>query len=540
MKHTFTLYAPTLDAVACGCGAWQSHTKPMSRGEDGTWWLDTDLPVGTHPYAFHLRSRSHFHHDHTVQVADPMTRWLANDRTTSTVTLPAPIGADDYVWSDAGHPLPDHAHLLIYELFIPMCGEDRPGSFTDAITRIAHIADLGFTAIELLPLTTSDATLGWGYTPAFFAAVDPRFGSETELCRLIEAAHARGLAVILDLVVNHASQDCPWAQIDHNCFFHAYPQDPTSAWGPQFNYAHQLAETGDKPARLLMKQIIAQWIRRFHLDGLRYDAVAQIRDREVLPELTTWARKIAGAKPFIAIAECIPLEIALVSDEGPLDLCWHDRFGADVRRLLTGTWDGAAIEACIDCRKAGFLSGKNVVNYLASHDTGHTVRHLLETGLDEATALARMRLGLVLLFTALGIPMVWMGDEFGCALGADQNAAGLPWQLATTDATRNDLLTLTRTLLRLRREHGALREDYCTVMLRDDLEGLLIFHRWDPAGGRVLVVLHGAAGDAVGRIPAPAVGRWHEHTANRDQEVDAAGNLVFTLNGWEAQVWTFG
>lgn len=537
MHHTFTLYAPTHDAVACHCSAWGNATRPMTRDATGMWSLAADLPVGTHRYTFQLRSRSSFLMDQLVDVSDPMTRWLASDRSTSTVIVPPSQSADDHTWAHDAHALPAHAELAIYELFIPLTGNDQVGTFATAIDRLDHIAELGFTAIELLPLTTSDATRGWGYTPAFFSAVEPRFGSEITLCRLIDAAHARGLAVILDLVVNHASKDCPWARIDHDAFFHALPKDPAAAWGPQFNYGHEIPATGERPARRLMKQVIAQWIQRFHLDGIRYDAVAQIRDRDVLPELTTWARHCAGEKLFFAIAECLPVEIALIAPEGPLDLCWRDSFGRDVRSLMTGIWDGKALESCIDCRKDGFPSGKNVVNYLASHDTGHTMRHLLDAGLDDATALARMRLGAVLLFTAVGIPMVWMGDEFGCADPADQNAEILAWHWCTQGDHRPALFALTRTLLQLRREHAALRDDHCVILLRDDLEGLLVFHRWDDGGGRILVVVHGAEGTATCRIHAPEGGRWREHTVGGEKEPNQAGELEFTVTGWEAQVW---
>ena len=538
MKHTFSVYAPTTPLISCRCSAWGDEPRAMIRGDDGTWTLEADLPEGTHVYTYHLKSLSWFAKGQEVDVADPLARFLDEKQGATVVVIPPPIGADEYAWKHDAQEHPSHDRLAIYEVYVQDVSEAGGGTFNSVVARLEHIAHMGFTAIELMPITTSDTGKGWGYTPAFFYSVEPRFGSEIELCRLVDEAHGHGMAVFLDGVYNHASKDCPLAHIDHDCYFHHDPKDPGTAWGPQFNYGLNLLGTTEFPARHFIKQKIAHWIQLFHVDGIRYDAVSQIRDRHFLGEMTSWAREIAGAKPFFAVAECLPVERELVGPNGPMDACWRDSFSHGVRRLLSGTWDGDEIERCIDCRKDGFLSGKDVVNFLASHDTGYTARHLLDAGLDEDATLYRMRLGLVLLFTAVGLPMVWMGDEFGCATPCNQEPHPLPWSLIEADPRRAALVSLTRTLLHLRRDHAALRGDDCTILARNDLDGVLIFHRWDGSGGRVLVAFHGAGGDVACRIKAPTGGRWFEHTTGGDQEPDAQGELLFTFGGWQAQVWT--
>ncbi len=537
-SHVFSVYAPTVDAISCTCSAWPGESRPMVRGDDGMWTLPADLPDGIHTYTYRLRSRSWFARDQEVEINDPLARFLAPDQRSTAVVIPPPPLAESYVWRHDALPHPEHGELAIYEVFIADLAADGRGTFADLTARLPHLAGLGFTAIELLPLTTADDTKGWGYTPSFFFAVEPRFGSEAELCRLVDEAHGHGLAVIFDGVYNHASRDCPLAHIDHDCYFHHAPKDPDVAWGPQFNYAMSLPGTDEFPARRFIKSKVAHWIREFHFDGIRYDAVSQLRDREFLGELTDWTRDLAGAKPFFAIAECLPLDPALVGINGPMDAWWREEFSQRVRSLLAGDWNGDALEGCIDCRRDGFPSGRDVVNYLASHDTGYTVRHLLERGLDEPAALYRMRLGLVLLFTSVGLPMVWMGDELGCAGATGASAESIPWAALAADPRRADLQALTARLLALRKAHGALRGDGCTTLLRDDDRRLLVVVRWDEAGGRVLIAIHGGDGDVDCRVTAPCPGRWREHVAEEAVDTDPDGGLAFTLGGWEARVWT--
>jgi 1,4-alpha-glucan branching enzyme len=507
----------------------------MQRGADGTWTLEADLPDGTHTYTYHLVSLSWFQNGKEIDVPDPLGRFVSADRRASTVTIPPSTVAEQYAWKHDAVPHPDHERLAIYEVYVQdFHGSD--GTFAGVEERLAHIADLGFTAIEVMPLTASDTNLGWGYTPCFFFAVEPRFGSEAALCQLVDAAHGRGLVVLFDGVYNHASKDCPLAHLDHDCYFHHAPKDPAVAWGPQFNYALCLPGTTEYPGRHFIKQKVAHWIHLFHFDGIRYDAVSQMQDRDFLAELTPWARDLAGAKPFYAVAECLPVDLALVGPGSPMDACWNEAFSARMRALLAGAWDGDALERCFDCRKDGFPSGRDAVIYLASHDTGYTVRHLLDKGLDEAAALYRHRLGLTVLFTAVGLPMVWMGDEFGCPAPSGQEPRPLDWKLLD-DPRRRGLCDLTRGLLALRARMGALRGDGCAVLHRDDARQVLVVHRWDEAGGRVLIAVHGGDGDVALTVKAPAAGRWHEHILDFVHDTGAEDALLIELGGWQAQVF---
>ncbi len=221
-----------------------------------------------------------------------------------------------------------------------------------------------------------------------------------------------------------------------------------------------------------------------------------------------------------------------------MDACWNEPFTQRMRALLAGQWDGDALGRCYDCRRDGFASGLDAVNYLSSHDTGHTMRYLLDHGLDEGAALYRMRLGFIVLMTSIGIPMIWMGDEFGAMDPANQEPHPLPWDLLE-DPRRRELCDLVRGLLNLRKEHAALRSDNCSELHRDDEQHLLVTHRWDDAGGRILIAIHAGDGDRSLTLEAPAAGEWHEHTLNFSHNTDGDGKLKIELAGWQAQVFVF-
>lgn len=533
MVHTFSLYAPTAPAVAVCCSAWMEAPRSMTRGEDGTWTLEAELPNGQHTYTFRMQSRSWFEPGKEVDIPDPLSRHVTDDQRQTILSLPPSGFAESYEWKHDAVPHPGHEHLAIYELYVQdFSGANGSATFAEVTKRLDYIADLGCTVVELMPIMQAG---GWGYTPTFFHAVEPRFGNEKDICRLVDESHARGMMVFFDGVYNHASTDCPLAHIDHDCYFHHAPTDPNQSWGPQFNYTLNIPGTTEFPARHFIKNKVAHWIHVFHFDGIRYDAVSQIDDRPFLSELVDWTRSIAGVKPFFSIAECLPIDKAMVGPSGQMDACWNDPFARRMRSLLSGTWDGDALRRCCDCRLDGFLSGRDVVNYLGSHDLGHTLRHLLDAGLDEAAGLYRLQLGFIILLTSPGLPMIWMGDEFGAMDPATTDPHPLPWALMD-DPRRREVHGVVKTLLHLRKESAALRGDEVAEVWAHDEQRVLILQRWDLAGGRFVIALHIGNGDQAVTFPAPAAGTWRNCLSAGEYFTDEAGNLQVKLGGWQALV----
>ena len=136
----------------------------MERAPDGTWTLAVDLPSGTHRYVFHLASRSWFAQGDQIDVIDPLSRAVDAGGQASLATIPQDTSAQDFAWrhDQAGHP--EHERLAIYELHVQDFALNGTGTFHH-VQALPRIAAMGFTALELLPLSAADKMRGWGYTP---------------------------------------------------------------------------------------------------------------------------------------------------------------------------------------------------------------------------------------------------------------------------------------------------------------------------------------------------------------------------------------
>lgn len=524
------IHAPTIDRVEL---VLENEALAMARDEAG-WWRCSEERAWRpgERYRFRLNSRSWFSEGETVEVVDPEARQVDHEARWALTT-----DMWHHDWRHDDHPLPSADQQVIYECFVAeFPGGDGKGRFVDVIERLPYLRDLGITALELLPVERGPLGQGWGYTPAHCFAVEPRFGDDHDLAALIDAAHGEGMAVILDIVLNHAHDSCPLTSIDHNCWFHRQPKDPERSWGPQFDYEHQLPDGGIRPAREFALRRLRHWLEDFHVDGFRFDAVAQVENDDALGEWRALVHEVAGDKPCACIAECVPERPGLVGPGGRMDRTWHEHFCQVLRATMRGEWDGEGLEAAVDCRRDGYVGSLDVVNFIANHDQGHTLHHLRGAGLDEGEALHRMELGYTLLLTAVGIPMLWMGDEYGAGDPGDQDDHPLPWVLLERDERRQALHARVRRLIALRHEHAALRGGKIDILERDDERRLLAYHRWDDSGARLLVVLHPGDDARSLSLAAPACGNWHEVMLDYQVATDDDARLTLELAPWGAQV----
>jgi 1,4-alpha-glucan branching enzyme len=193
-------------------------------------------------------------------------------------------------------------------------------------------------------------------------------------------------------------------------------------------------------------------VEEFHIDGIRFDAARQIQNFDFLHWVVKEAKKAAGPKPFYCVAEFLPDEPCITNIDGPMDGCnirrhvlcinelilclgWHDSFYWTLREiLLYDNTDIGRLKTVIDCRQQGFLGVTNVVNYIGNHDHDRMLVELgrfefenfssnislclgKERSIFSEEAFKRIRLGVVIQMTSIGIPMIWMGEEIGELVG---------------------------------------------------------------------------------------------------------------------------
>lgn len=545
----FKLLAPYNNGAALigSFSDWQEI--PMEKGKDGYFRTTVDLEDGEYQYKFRVQSKSWFFEPNQwVDVTDPYATNVDGKSAGENGIVQIKEGeriVDTYVWQHDDKPLPADRELVIYELHVAdfSGGEDDSkarGKYRHVIEKLDYLSELGINAIELMPVKEYPGDYSWGYNPRHFFATESSYGSTAELKELIDECHGRGIRVIMDGIYNHSEASCPLTQIDHDYWYHHEPRDPENNWGPEFNYEHYDENLETYPARWFIGDTVRYWVSEFHLDGIRYDAARQIANYDFMHWIVQEAKNAAGNKPFYNIAEHIPETPSITNFDGPMDGCWHDSFYHCVLEHITGeTFDLERLKDVLDPKRQGFMGATNVVNYLTNHDHNHVMAELGDRGIFDDDAFRRRKLGSALVMTAVGIPMIWMGEEFGEYKYKTIDSAKIDWTLLQHDLNQG-LLESYKGLIALRKSNPALHTENIEFFHENPESKVLAYTRWNDEGSRVVVVANFSdqflAGYTVPNFPAN--GKWHEWTGNYDTE-SGDGKLMTDLGEYEAKVFVW-
>jgi maltooligosyltrehalose trehalohydrolase len=232
-----------------------------------------------------------------------------------------------FVWSDGAWSPPSLDELVIYELHVGTFTDE--GTFEGAIPHLRELAELGVTAIELLPVAEFAGERGWGYDGVFAYAPHRAYGGPEGLVRLVDAAHAAGLGVILDVVYNHVGPG----------------SERIAAFGPYFTDRHHTfwgdAIDYSRPAvREWAIGNACMWVRDYHLDGLRLDATHAIFDDSPTHVLAELASRVRGENSRALITSEMETGDLRPVEEWGHDAQWADEFHHELHVLLTGETEG--------------------------------------------------------------------------------------------------------------------------------------------------------------------------------------------------------
>ncbi|HVS71903.1 MAG TPA: alpha-amylase family glycosyl hydrolase [Phycisphaerae bacterium] len=494
-----SLFAPTIDSAAIAGDFTRWQDLPMTKDNAGNWRIAIELPDGDYEYRFKLPTKSWFYEPgKIVTITDPKATRVDPDTGNGVLRIrQGKIVVDEYHWQHDDHPLPANNELVIYELHVAdfSGGEAdiyQRGQFKHVTEKLDYLADLGINCLELLPIKEYPGEYAWGYTPQYFFAPESAYGKPEDLKHLIDEAHARGMRVIFDGVYNHGHTDTPLAQIDHDYWFHHDPKDKNLAWGPQYNYEFTDPNTGIMPARKFINENIEFWVGQYHIDGIRFDAAKQIENFDALRMMKETGHRVAGNKPFIAIAEYLPEspDIAGPLDSGkPMDAVWQDSFYWTIgdQAIAHGHPDLERIKDVLHPMRRGFSDCTQIVNYCSNHDHLRLMPHMAKSLVFDEPAFARAKLAATLVFTAVGIPMIWMGEEFADYHGKAMDPQKIDWTLLANDHNK-ELREHYKKMIHLRRENTALHRNDLAFFYEHAADGILAFARWDDTGKQVVVI----------------------------------------------------
>jgi maltooligosyltrehalose trehalohydrolase len=318
----FHLWAPSLSSVALRILPRNAAPQefPMLPSSDGYWSLTLPASPGDR-YQYLVGD---------LALPDPVSRLLPEG-----VHGPTEIVDPAFPWSDDLWPGLPLSSYVLYELHI---GTFTPGGTLDsAIVHLDYLRDLGITAIELMPVNAVPGSRNWGYDGVGLYAVQSTYGGPAALSRFVDAAHQRGLAVILDVVYNHFGNEGNYLA-QFGPYFTRKHQTP---WSDGINYD----DTGSIHVRRFIVENAIYWLREYHLDGLRLDAVQTIKDdspQHIVAEIAARAHQFGAAahRTIVVTVETDENQprYVLPSQQGgyAADAIWSDDFHHALHVLLTG------------------------------------------------------------------------------------------------------------------------------------------------------------------------------------------------------------
>jgi maltooligosyltrehalose trehalohydrolase len=419
----FEVWAPCCRAVDLVLDR-AKRRLPMEKFGRGSWRVAVDgLGPGSR-YAFSL--------DGGPARPDPRSRWQPEG-----IDGPSALTDEGFAWTDEAWKGFDFSGAVLYELHVGTFSE--PGTFDGAASHLDHLVSLGVNAVEVMPVAEASGERGWGYDGVGLWAAHHAYGGPCGLKRLVDACHARGLAVVLDVVYNHLGPAGNYLAEFGPYFTDLY----RTPWGSAVNF--------DGPGSYGVRDFVVSnalmWLSDYHIDGLRLDAVHALYDEGALHIV----EELCAAVDELAASQGRKLWVVIESDRNdpravrPRDqhgwgalACWDDDFHHALHAVLTGERAGYyadfgrvgdVAKAMVDGyvydgrfsefrqrrhgRPAEGLPASAFVVFLQNHDQvgnrpyGERLSSLV--GADLA------KVGAALLLLSPYVPMLFQGEEWGAS-----------------------------------------------------------------------------------------------------------------------------
>lgn len=418
----FSVWAPMCSSVSVVISASPEVTWPMEKCETGYWCVKVDHVTPGMQYRYKL--------DNELLRPDPASRWQPEG-----VHGPSAVVDTNFTWTDSAWQGIELADMIIYELHT---GTFTPeGSFKGIESKLDHLQALGITALEIMPIAQFPGHHNWGYDGVFPFAIHNTYGTAADLKQLVNAAHQRGIAVILDVVYNHAGPEGNYLPDYAPYFTDKYKL----YWGQSMNFDGAWCDG----VRNYYIQNALLWLDEFHIDALRLDAVHAIFDNSalhIMEELTEQVRLLEQRtkRRKILIAEFDlnnPRYITPVEQGGyGMDAQWVDEFHHALHAVITGEKTGyyedfgglhllarslqtsyvytgqfsVHRKRCFGKEPAHTLYDQ-CISFVQNHD--QVGNRLLGNRISTMISAEALKLAAATLFLSPHVPLLFMGEEYG-------------------------------------------------------------------------------------------------------------------------------
>jgi 1,4-alpha-glucan branching enzyme len=550
--------------------SWRPQNNFQMKKDGDFFWLEIEGLEAGKEYAFQ------YYIDGEIKIADPYTEKILdpwNDQYISEETYPGLIaypenrtdgivsvlhpGQEEYQWEVTDFQVPDKETLVIYELLIRDFTEEH--TFRSVRERLDYLEDLNINVLELMPVNEFEGNNSWGYNPSFYFAPDKYYGPRNELKKLVDECHKRGIAVVLDKVLNHSygqssfvqmymdnwtiTPENPWYNVESNF------QNPNLRWGYDFDHEAEVTKE-------LVDSVNSFWMKEYKIDGFRFDFTKGFSNTPYGP--SSWGSEYDAAR--VANLKRMADEIwkrnedALIIFEHLADN-QEEKELADYGILMWGNMHGSYRDAARGNTGASDLSWgvydrrgwnePNLITYAESHDEERIMVELLKSGFIEGdynirqlpVALERVELNSVFLLPLPGPKMIWMFGERGYDVSINDFGGRLTekpprWEYLE-NPDRTDLFQVMAQLNHLKQTY----EEFSPENFDYNLSGQIRWYSLTSGENHVFGLGNFGTRPTEANVTFPEAGRWYEFFTKDSVDLNAS-SVNFSMAPGEYRLYS--
>jgi len=544
----------------------------MKKTTDGnTFWIELQNLTPQAEYAFQYLV------DGSIKVGDPYSEKILdpwNDGSIGNVVYPSlkkyPVGKttgivsvfqtgeEKYIWHNQTFQRPPKEKLVIYELLIRDFVSTH--SYQTLIDTLDYFIKLGVNAIELMPVMEFDGNESWGYNPAYMMAPDKYYGTKNKLKEFIDKAHSKGIAVILDIVLNHQMGSSPlailyWDSANNRPALNNPWLNPTARH--PFNVGNDMNHESTD-TKYFVDRVLKHWVEEYKIDGYRFDLSKGFTQVPSINDVGFWGQydqsRINIWKRISDQIRTVDPNLFLIlehfadnSEETVLAnygfLIWG-KMTDPYNEATMGWHDGGKSNLTGISYKSRGWNVQNLVGYAESHDEERLMVKNLKYGNASGiynirnlnTALDRIKLASAFFFTFPGPKMLWQFGELGYDVSIDYNGRTgnkpILWNYYQ-DSTRHSLFSTMSELIKLKKEYPVFStNDFATYLFPE-------IKKYTLNNSEMNAVIVGNFNVVYGEISAgfQHSGKWYEYFSQDSISVTDV-NMNVALNAGDYKIFT--